>query len=119
MVTTELFRRDEEAIAFATGTTIFKEGDAGDVMYVVVEGEVNLIVHGTLVETLKPGGMFGEMALLAKKEPRSASAVAATDCKLSPIDAKRFMFLIQQTPYFALQLMQVVADRLREMDKRL
>ena len=119
MVTTELFRRDQDALTFSAGTTIFSEGDAGDAMYVVVEGEVNLIVHATLVETLAPGGMFGEMALLGKKEPRTASAVAATDCKLSAIDAKRFMFLIQQTPFFALQMMQVMADRLRQMDKRL
>lgn len=119
MVTTEMFRRDQEAITFAEGATIFSEGDEGETMYVVAEGEVNLIVHGTLVETLAPGGMFGEMALLGKKEPRTASAVAATDCKLSPIDRKRFMYLIQQTPYFALQMMQVMADRLREMDKRL
>lgn len=118
MVTTELFRRDEGAVAFAAGQTIFSEGEGGDVMYVVVEGGVNLSVHGTLVETLAPGGMFGEMALLGN-ESRAATAVAVSDCKLSPIDEKRFLFLIQQTPYFALQMMRVMADRLRRMDARL
>jgi CRP-like cAMP-binding protein len=118
MTTTEMFRRDENTLAFPAGQTIFSEGEKGDSMYVVVEGEVNLVVHGTLVETLPAGGMFGEMALLAK-EPRTATAVASTDCKLTPIDSKRFMYLIQQTPYFALQMMQVMADRLRRMDSRL
>jgi CRP-like cAMP-binding protein len=118
MITTEMFRRDENSLAFPAGQTIFREGENGDSMYVVVEGEVNLVVHGTLVETVPAGGMFGEMALLAK-EPRTATAIAGTDCKLTPIDSKRFMYLIQQTPYFALQMMQVMADRLRRMDSRL
>jgi CRP-like cAMP-binding protein len=118
MISVELFRRDENALAFTAGQTIFREGDRGDTMYVVIEGEVDLSVHGTLVETLTPGGMFGEMALL-DAEPRVATAVAKTDCKIAPIDEKRFKFLVQQTPHFALQMMRVIADRLRRMDQRL
>jgi CRP-like cAMP-binding protein len=114
----ELFRREENAIQFQEGTTIFSEGDTGDHMYVVVEGEVELFVRGTKVERLEPGGIFGEMALLGH-EPRSATAVAGPGCKIAPIDEKRFLFLVQQTPYFAIQLMRVLADRLRRMDLRL
>jgi len=118
MTTTALFRHDENAVTFTSGQTIFTEGEAGDQMFVVVDGGVTLLVHGTVVETLTVGGMLGEMALLGK-EPRAATAIANADCKLAPIDSKRFMFLIQQTPFFALQMMQVMADRLRRMDQRL
>jgi CRP-like cAMP-binding protein len=84
-------------------------------MYAVSEGEVDILVHGKVVETVGPGGILGEMALIDTK-PRSATAIAQTDCKLVPISEKRFTFLIQQTPHFALQVMRVMAERLRRMD---
>jgi CRP-like cAMP-binding protein len=56
--------------------------------------------------------MFGEMALI-DREPRSATAVAETDCELVVIDKRRFWFLVQETPYFAEIVMRVMADRLR------
>jgi CRP-like cAMP-binding protein len=58
------------------------------------------------------------MALL-DKTPRSATAVAKTDCKLVAVDERRFKFLVQQTPHFSLQLMRIIADRLRRMDRLL
>ena len=97
---------------------IFSEGEAGDMMYVVVEGQVDLLVKGILVEELGSGGVLGEMALI-DTGTRSAAAIAKTDCKLAPINEKRFQFLVQQTPKFALQLMRIIADRLRRMDSRL
>lgn len=87
-------------------------------MYVVVEGQADLLVKNKLVEELGPGGVLGEMALL-DTAARSATAVAKTACKLVPIDEKRFHFLVRQTPNFALQLMRIIADRLRRMDSRL
>jgi hypothetical protein len=87
-------------------------------MFVVVDGRVDLLVKGHLVEELGPGGVLGEMALI-DSVPRSASAVAKTDCKLVAIDQKRFTFLVQQTPHFALQIMRVIADRLRRMNEKL
>jgi len=102
---------------FSAGQTIFSEGQAGDVMYIVKEGEVDIVVHGKTVETIRSGDIVGEMALI-DRHPRSASAVARTDCQLVPIDEKRFTFLVQQTPYFALEVMRVMARRLRQMDSR-
>ncbi len=118
MVTIDIFRNEKDTIAIEAGHVVFKEGDTGDAMYVVVEGEVELLVKGRLVETLGPGGVLGEMALL-DKVPRSAGAIAKTPCRLVEINEKRFRFLVQQTPNFALQLMRVIADRLRRMDDRL
>jgi CRP-like cAMP-binding protein len=87
-------------------------------MYVVLQGSVSLSINGREVERLEAGGVLGEMALI-DTAPRSASAVAASDCRLVPIDQRRFAFLIQQTPNFALQIMRVIADRLRRMDQKL
>jgi CRP/FNR family cyclic AMP-dependent transcriptional regulator len=118
MVTIDLFRNEEDTQPFAAGQKIFGEGDSGDVMYVVVEGQVDLQVKGRLVEELGPGGVLGEMALI-DTGTRSATAVAKTDCKLVAISEKRFQFLVRQTPNFALQLMRIIADRLRRMDRLL
>jgi CRP-like cAMP-binding protein len=118
MVTIDLFRNETDTQSFAAAQKIFSEGETGDMMYAVVEGQVELLVKGKLVEELGPGGVFGEMALI-DTGTRSATAIAKTDCRLVPIDRKRFQFLVQQTPNFALQLMRIIADRLRRMDSRL
>jgi CRP-like cAMP-binding protein len=71
-----------------------------------------------VVETLGPGEPFGEMALI-DQAPRVASATAKTQCTLAVISEKRFLFMVQTTPHFALQIMKVMADRLRKMNARL
>jgi CRP-like cAMP-binding protein len=55
------------------------------------------------------------MALI-DKQPRSATAVAKTDCKLVSVNEERFQRLVKQTPHFAIQVMRVMAQRLRQMD---
>jgi len=112
MQLSHLFRNTEYFIPFKAGDTIFKEGEPGDQMYVVLEGEVDVIVHDKVVETVRVDNFLGEMALIDAR-PRSATAVARTDCRLAPINQNRFKFLVQQTPYFALHLMQGMAERLR------
>jgi CRP-like cAMP-binding protein len=94
---------------------IFTAGSPGDVMYVVKEGEVEVLVRDRVVETIGPGGILGEMALI-DHSPRSASARAKTDCQLVPIAEARFAYLIQETPYFAIEVMRVMARRLRHMN---
>ena len=119
MATVDLFNAETtELAAFRAGDTVFREGEPGDLMYVVREGRVELRVKGQLVETLGPGGVLGEMALI-EHASRTATATAKTDCTLVPIPEKRFMFMVQQTPHFALQIMKVIAERLRRMDARL
>ena len=107
-----------EAVSYKAGDSIFSEGQPGEQMFVVLEGEVDLHVHGQLVETLREGGVLGEMALL-EAAPRTASAVARTNCKLVPVNQKRFNLLVQHTPDFAIQIMRVMAGRLRAMDARI
>jgi len=118
MVKLELFRNEDRYDEFKQGYAIFKEGDLGAAMYVVMDGNVRLSINGKEVESVGPGGVLGEMALI-DTAPRSATATAITDCKLVPVDLKRFTFLVQQTPHFSLQIMRVIVDRLRRMDRNL
>ena len=108
----EIFSREPDLRSFSSGDFIFRDGDAGDCMFVVVEGTVEIHSNGGVVDRLGAGDIFGEMALIDSR-PRSAAALAATDCKLAAIGEKRFLRLVEQTPKFALQIMRVMTERLR------
>jgi CRP-like cAMP-binding protein len=84
-------------------------------MYVVMSGAVIIIIHGKVVELAEAGAIVGEMAMV-DDGARSATVIAKTDSTLLPLDRKRFNFLVQQTPNFALHVMRVIADRLRRTD---
>jgi CRP/FNR family cyclic AMP-dependent transcriptional regulator len=112
MTTLNLFRHATNGETYTAGQVIFQEGQPGDVMYVVQSGQVNILLNGAQFDLAGPGDIVGEMALIDDR-PRSATAVAATDCTLVPIDEQRFTFLVQQTPHFALTVMRIMADRLR------
>jgi len=114
-VTLDLFRNETDFRTFPAGATVFAKGAAGDAMYVILEGEVELEIDGKKVATLGPGEVFGEMALI-DNAPRIATAVAKSACKAVPVSQKRFLFMVQQTPHFSLQIMRVMAERLRKMD---
>ena len=114
----ELFAAEENPRVCEPGETIFRTWDMGAEMYVVLEGEVELTIDGKVLETLGPGEPFGEMALI-DQAPRVATAVAKTQCKLAVISEKRFLFMVQTTPHFALQIMKVMADRIRKMNERM
>jgi CRP/FNR family transcriptional regulator, cyclic AMP receptor protein len=101
---------------FVKGKTIFKEGDLGDEFFVVVRGKVEIRSGDRHFETLGPDGIFGEMALI-DDNPRSATAVALTDVTVAPIKENQFLFLVKNTPFFALNVMRVLAHRLRRQNK--
>ena len=107
------FNKTETRQLVNAGQTIFREGDPGDVMYIVVEGQVEILIDGQLLETLGPGDILGEMALIEDRV-RSATARASVDCVLTPVSRQHFLTLIQRTPNFAIQVMRVLAQRLRQ-----
>ena len=110
--TIEIFKYEKNVDYFAAGETIFNAGDEGHVMYVVQSGEVDVVVQDQVIETIAAGGIFGEMALI-DRAPRSASVIARTDCRLVPLDEARFMQHVHRTPFFALQVMRIMNERLR------
>ena len=111
----ELFRKETDTLQLAPGDFLFREGDKGDKMYVLLEGEIDISLGDLVLEAAGPGALIGEMALI-DDTPRTANAVAKTPCRLAQIDRRRFHFLVQQTPHFATHVMKTLADRLRHMN---
>jgi len=111
----DLLPSDARMKPLPAGEVIFAQGDRGDLMYVVAQGTAQILVEGKVVETVGVGGIVGEMALI-DAEPRSATAITKTDCVLIPLDVERFAGLVARHPEFALQVMRVLAHRLRRMD---
>jgi len=107
-----LFENSRHIEDFPAGTTIFTEGSPGDMVYVILDGEVQVLVRNDVIDVLGPGEIVGEMALIDSRA-RSATAVAKSACRLATINEKRFMYLVQETPFFALHVMRVLAQRLR------
>ena len=119
MAILNLFQYVKETVTFPAGAVIIKEGDPGSgVCYVILEGEAEVTIDGIVVETTKAGGLLGELSLIDNK-PHSSTCIAKTEVKAAPIDQQRFLFMVQETPYFAIEVMRVMADRLRRERDRL
>ncbi len=110
-----LFKSANDFRTYKAGETIFAEGNPGEEMFVVRKGTVSLKISGQQIVTAEEDETFGEMALIDGRT-RSATAQAVTDCEVVPIDSRRFLFLVHQTPNFALIMLRVLANRLRTMD---
>ncbi len=117
MPTFPMLLHEPDLRSFKRGEMIFKQGDPADCMFAVVDGAVEIQLRSAVIERIAPGAVFGEMALI-DGQPRSATAVAATDCSIAAINEKRFLRLVEVTPRFALQMMQVITDRLRRNNQR-
>lgn len=111
------FEHDSDVKRVPAGEIIFQQGDEGIVMYGIQAGEVAIKHDDRLLRTLGPGDIFGEMAVI-DLEPRSATAIAHTDCKLVEIDKAEFLFRVQHHPIFALFVLQTNTRRLREETQR-
>lgn len=116
--TMELLKNQPDQ-SFAAGEVIFRAGEKGTVMYGIVEGEVDILVHGEVVETISVGDIFGQGALVQPDRSRMGTAVAKTDSKLAVMDLPHFLFAIEQTPLFAVEVMRSFSDRLRQLKSEL
>lgn len=109
--------------AFTTGQTIFKEGDAGDGIYVVKSGAVEIsVVVGSqgerkLFAREGPGAWFGELAMV-DNQPRSASATAAAETTVYFIPRESLLEAMAHSPQFTTSLMQGITRRLREFNRQ-
>ena len=115
-----LFRHEPVFVTIPEGDCLFREGDVSEeAMFVLIAGRANILLGDRLVEKAVAGTIVGEMGLIHPNEHRSATVQATTDCQFAKIDAKRFDFLVAEAPYFAIEMMRVLTDRLRRTDAML
>lgn len=114
----DMFRHDPEFIEIKGGDILFREGDTGEAMYILIEGEAEVTIAGMSFEKCTPGNFVGELAVI-DGSPRFATVTALTDCKFVVIDRERFHFLVDEAPRFAIDVMRVMAQRLRNCDRRI
>ena len=117
--TVEYYQKESSPATYAAGDVIFNAGDVEEILYGIVEGTVELWVDGLLAETIYQGDIFGEGALVHEDSKRFETAIAKTDCKLAFLDRQHFLFVVQQTPMFALEVIKSYSDRLRRVKKNL
>lgn len=117
MEVVDLFKHSPNKKTFKEGQILFNEGEMGDVMYVILEGEVEIVAMRHVFEVAGPGSIVGEMALI-DPGPRTAAVRAKTNCVVVPIDTKEFLFMVQKMPDFSLRVMSLLVKRLRMMDAR-
>lgn len=97
---------------------VFEEGEEGDELYIIHDGEVEIKQGKRVLATLGKDELFGEMALL-ENLPRSATAVCKKRCVLIPISQRGFLALVHHRPAFALAVMQMLSKRLRITNRSL
>lgn len=107
-----LMLSEERPRQLAAGELLFRAGETGREMYIVRSGTVELRLGKRLLEVVEPGGVVGEMALI-DPAPRSASAVAGPGCSVVAIDEQLFNQLVKSVPSLALEMMRILARRLR------
>ena len=108
----ELLENHDQFVRKPAGTVLFREGEPGDQMYVILEGEVSLTINGQALGQELEGGIVGEMALIDEAD-RSATATTRTECLLAPLDLEGFTSLVKKKPEFAIYVMRVLSQRLR------
>ncbi|ACK71059.1 cyclic nucleotide-binding protein [Gloeothece citriformis PCC 7424] len=112
--TINIFKKQPDQI-FAPGEIIFEQGQEGHTMFGVIEGEVEMSIEGKVIETIQAGDVFGQGAIIQEDHLRASTAKAKTQCKLAVLDREHFLFAVQQTPLFALQVMKSYSDRFRQL----
>lgn len=113
-----LFGQEPASVSLAPGGMLFSKGDPADAMFVVKTGEVEIFDGDTVYETIAAGGILGEMALV-DGAPRSAGVRATTASEIIRVDERRFLKMVEQTPFFAIRVMRVMTQRLRKANDRL
>lgn len=103
-------------VKFPAGATVFNKGDAGDCMYIVQAGTIDMKIGDRIIETVGENAALGFMSMI-DDNPRSSSAIAREPCELSIIDRRGFRFMVDEVPNFATYIMGMLARRIRGMGK--
>ncbi len=101
-------------LRFAPGNVIFNRGDAGDCLYIVQSGVIEMTIGDKVVETCGENEAIGFMSMV-DGAPRSSTARVKEACEVSVIDARTFRFMVDEVPNFAIYIMGAMARRIRGM----
>ncbi|HSG31482.1 MAG TPA: cyclic nucleotide-binding domain-containing protein [Thermodesulfobacteriota bacterium] len=114
----EMFKLSNRYDVFEPGDIIFDKGSDGGIMFIILEGEIEIQVDGFAVGKLFEGQILGEMALV-EDQPRSATAIAITHTKIVPINRETFLLIVKEEPLFALFVMKDLSHKIRVLNQRL
>ena len=114
-------RASMDSVKIAKGSILFKEGDDGEHLYVIIEGKLKLGTSSgdgreNLLSILGPGEMFGELSLF-DPGPRTSTATAVTDAKLLSLSHEKVIPWLKQNPEVSLQLLTRLSQRLRRTNE--
>src|SRR5919109_121366 len=112
------FKGARNVSSIPAGLVLFREGEPGKEMFILMQGTVEISVGGDVVEVATPGALLGEMALV-DSSARSATVITRSQCKFVAVDGRQFDLLVRESPEFARHVMSVMANRLRTMNQRL
>ena len=105
-----------EVIHVPAGSMVFKAGESGDCMFGLLDGTVELSWNGKSGhERIEAGDVFGAGALVTPEHRLFGNAVASTDCKLLVMNKEKFLFAVQESPMFAIELLGSIDQRLRDL----
>jgi CRP-like cAMP-binding protein len=112
-----IFARNAGAnMSFAAGSVIFNRGDAGSCMYVVQSGVIEMVIADKVIEVCGPNEAIGFMSMV-DGAPRSSTARVKETCEVSVIDHRKFRFMVDEVPNFAIYIMGAMARRIRGMGR--
>jgi CRP-like cAMP-binding protein len=101
----------------AADQELVKEGAAGSVCFLIMDGTAKVVRNGRTVKQLGPGDFFGEMSLLTKA-PRTASVIAATPMECVTLSASALKKVLLDNPQIALAMLSAMAERVAELDRK-
>lgn len=107
-------QRAGASVTYAAGSIVFNKNDPGSCMYIVQSGVIEMLIGDTVVETCGPNEAIGFMSMI-DGAPRSSTARVKEACELSLIDQRKFRFMVDEIPNFALYIMGAMARRIRGM----
>ncbi len=109
-------RKAGTSMNFAAGSVVFNKGDPGSTMYVVQSGVIEMVIGDKVIEVCGPNEVIGFMSMI-DNAPRSSTARVKEACELSVIDQRKFRFMVDEVPNFALYIMGAMARRIRGMGR--
>lgn len=108
--------KETDELSFGPGEAVVREGDPGETLFVVLEGQAKVTRAGKKVGAIVPGDFFGELSAI-DAQPRSASVVAVTSLRVLRLFRRHLLALLDDEPQVTMKLLAGIVRRLRQVDR--